>query len=373
MKYFLIAGEASGDLHASHLIAALRKQDAAAGFRFFGGDEMAVAAGDPPLRHYRTLAYMGFVQVALHLRTILRALDECCDEIRRWRPDCLILVDYPGFNLRVAEVVHREALCPVYYYIAPKVWAWKEGRVKRIRRDVDHIFSILPFEEDFFWNKHRCPMTYVGNPTVDEVALVSSSPVPDGRPMIALLPGSRTAEIRDNLSRMYAAVKPFMTQGYDVVVAGAPAQDAALYQQLCPEAEVRFGQTYHILRAATAALVTSGTATLEAALCGVPQVVCYYMRGGRLVNWLRPLFLKVPYISLPNLICGREIVPELIAADMMPRIVEQHLADILPGGAARDRQEQDYAELRQRLGNPGAAERCACEVLRCLAQARQEP
>lgn len=368
MKYFLIAGEASGDLHASHLIAALRQQDPAAEFRFFGGDAMAAAAGCAPLRHYRTLAYMGFIQVALHLRTILRGLRQACDAIRQWRPDCLILVDYPGFNLKVAATIHKEALCPIYYYIAPKVWAWKERRVKRIRRDVDHIFSILPFEVEFFEKKHHCPITYVGNPSLDEVAQTPALLPPPDEKLIALLPGSRTAEIQTNLPRMYAAARPFAEQGYRLVVAGAPSQPKALYQRLCPEAEVLFDQTFALLQKASAALVTSGTATLETALFGVPQVVCYFMRCGRLVKALRPYFLKVPFISLPNLICGREIIPELVASDMNPQLLQQHLAALLPDGPARRQQQADYAEMRRLLGEPGAPQRCAREILSRLQQ-----
>lgn len=364
MKYFLIAGEASGDLHASHLIAALRQQDPEAEFRFFGGDAMAAAAGCAPLRHYRTLAYMGFIQVALHLRTILRGLGQACDAIREWRPDCLILVDYPGFNLKVAATVHKEALCPVYYYIAPKVWAWKERRVKRIRRDVDHIFSILPFEVEFFEKKHHCPVTYVGNPSLDEVAQTPAVLPPPAEKFIALLPGSRTAEIETNLPRMYAAARPFSGQGYRLVVAGAPSQPAELYQRLCPEAEVLFDQTFALLQQASAALVTSGTATLETALFGVPQVVCYYMRCGRLVKALRPYFLKVPFISLPNLICGREIIPELVASDMTADNIHRHLTALLPEGTARSAQRQGYEEMRRLLGEPGAPHRCAAEIIK---------
>lgn len=364
MKYFLIAGEASGDLHASHLIAALRQQDPEAEFRFFGGDAMAAAAGCAPLRHYRTLAYMGFIQVALHLRTILSGLRQACDAIREWRPDCLILVDYPGFNLKVAATVHKEALCPVYYYIAPKVWAWKERRVKRIRRDVDHIFSILPFEVEFFEKKHHCPVTYVGNPSLDEVAQTPAVLLPPAEKLIALLPGSRTAEIETNLPLMYAAARPFAGQGYRLVVAGAPSQPAELYQRLCPEAEVLFDQTFALLQQASAALVTSGTATLETALFGVPQVVCYYMRCGCLVKALRPYFLKVPFISLPNLICGREIIPELVASDMTADNIHRHLTALLPEGVARSAQQQGYEEMRRLLGEPGAPHRCAAEIIK---------
>lgn len=374
MKYFLIAGEASGDLHAGHLIQALKQKDAEAEFRFYGGDEMARAASTPPLRHYRTLAYMGIVQVALHLRTILQGMQECKEAIREWKPDCVILVDYPGFNLSIAEFVHNEGICPVYYYISPKIWAWKEGRIKRIKHDVDHLFSILPFEVDYFEHKHNYPITYVGNPTVDELAPLPELSRADSH-IIALLPGSRTAEIKDNLPLMLEAALPLCKEGYEIQIAGAPSQPKELYRTIVKAAlhkkkaghhiapQLRFGQTAELLRTATAALVTSGTATLETALIGTPQVVCYYMRGGRLINWLRPLILKVPFISLPNLVCGRNIVPELIAADMNPDNIRQHLQKLLPGGQARSQQISDYAELRQLMGEPGAPQRCAENII----------
>lgn len=371
MKYFLIAGEASGDLHASHLMAALRAQDSEAEFRFFGGDEMARAAGHEPLRHYKTLAYMGLVQVALHLRTILRGMKQCKIAIKEWRPDCVILVDYPGFNLKIAKYVHQMHLCPVYYYISPKIWAWKEGRIRQIKRDVDHLYSILPFEVDFFERRHNYPITYVGNPTVDEIAaLPCPAEAPDSRPVIALLPGSRTAEIRTNLPLMLQAAEPYWQQGYDVVVAGAPSQPIEMYEGA---PRVVFGETFQLLQRATAALVTSGTATLETAILGVPQVVCYHIRGGRIINWGKPYVLKVPYISLPNLICQREIIPELIAADLNPRNLQRHLAAILPGGESREQQLQDYADLRARLGEPGAPQRCAADIVRRLQEAKNAP
>ncbi|MCQ2266237.1 MAG: lipid-A-disaccharide synthase [Bacteroidaceae bacterium] len=377
MKYFLIAGEASGDLHAGHLISALRAQDERAEFRFFGGEQMARAAGCAPLRHYRTLAYMGIVQVVLHLPTILRGMRECKEAISEWRPDCIILVDYPGFNLDIAKFVHREGICPVYYYIAPKIWAWKEYRIKRIKRDVDHLFSILPFEVDFFEDKHHYPITYVGNPTMDEVVGlgVDMRVTPEERDVtltervIALLPGSRTAEVRDNLAIMLQAAASYRDQGYRIVVSQAPSQPASLYEsimqavgeeaELCPRPFLEWEERDRL----TAALVTSGTASLEVALLGIPQVVCYKMSGGRLVNWLRPHVLKVPYISLPNLICQRAVVPELIAADMTPASLSAHLRDLLPGGPARLQQLRDYHALRQRLGEPGAPKHCAAAIL----------
>lgn len=372
MRYFLIAGEASGDLHASHLMRALRVRDPEAEFRFYGGDLMASVA-DGLLCHYRELAYMGFVQVALHARTILHGLARCREAIAEWRPDAVILVDYPGFNLRIAKYVHAAGLCPVYYYISPKIWAWKEGRIRRIRRDVDGLFSILPFEVPFFEEKHHYPITYVGNPTVDEVADYMGKhgePRPDGC-TIALLPGSRRQEIRDNLSRMLRAAAPL--KQYRLALAQAPNVERSFYEEIVRRSGVASdriewveGDTYGLLSRATVALVTSGTATLETALFRVPQVVCYYMRAGWLVSLLRPYFLKVPYISLVNLIAGREVVPELVAGDMEKSRIRHCLERILPGGEGRAEQLAGYAEVSRRLGSPGAPDRAAAEIIRRL-------
>ncbi len=365
MKYFLIAGEASGDLHASHLITALKAQDAEAEIRFIGGDEMALAAGCAPLRHYSTLAYMGFIQVVLHLRTILQGMTQCKKYIQEWHPDCVILVDYPGFNLGIAEFVHRQGICPVYYYISPKIWAWKEGRIHRIRRDVDHLFSILPFEVDFFEGKHHYPITYVGNPTVDEIAQAGIHYTPQRT--IALLPGSRTAEIQSNLPAMLEAALPYADKGYRIVVSRAPSQPQSLYDSIVRgRAEMFSGKSFDLLQQAEVALVTSGTATLETALIGVPQVVCYYMRMGAIVKRLRPLLLKVPFISLPNLVCQREIIPELVGSDMNASNLGQHLAGLVEGGERRAQQLQDYHDLRQRMGEPGAPQRCAAGIIERL-------
>ena len=229
MKFFIIAGEASGDLHAAHLMRAIKQQCPGAEFRYYGGEQMQ-AEGGTLLCHYRQLAYMGFVQVALHLRTILRGMARCKREIEAWQPDALILVDYPGFNLKMARYVKQRAICPVFYYISPKIWAWKEHRINAIRRDVDRLFSILPFEVDFFERKHHYPISYVGNPTVDEVSAychTHGTPVPDGR-TIALLPGSRRQEITDNLSRMLCAVRPWASS-HHIVVAMAPGVEPAFY------------------------------------------------------------------------------------------------------------------------------------------------
>ena len=377
MNYYFIAGEASGDLHASHLIAALKAEDPNAEFRGFGGDLME-AQGMTLVRHYRDLAFMGFVAVVLHARTILRGLQQCKDDIVAWRPDVVILVDYPGFNLKIAKFVHSIGLCPVYYYIAPKLWAWKEWRIKALKRDVDELFSILPFEVEFFEQKHGFPIHYVGNPSVDEVAAfkaVAASQMPQ-QPHIALLAGSRLQEIRDNLPRMIEAALPFADR-YRLVVAGAPGVDAATYQKYIAaterrvgqsiDIEVVYGRTYDILSQATAALVTSGTATLETALFRVPQVVCYFMQAGRLASFARKLVLKIPYISLVNLVAGREVVPELVAEQMTVAACRAHLTAILPGGAAREAQLQGYADVAARLGEPGAPQRAASTICHLLS------
>ena len=379
MKYFLIAGEASGDLHAAHLMKALLAIDPTASFRYYGGDCMQ-AVGGTLLCHYRHLAYMGFVQVALHLPTILRGMRRCKAEIARWRPDAVILVDYPGFNLNIAKYVSRQALCPVYYYISPKIWAWKEHRIHAIRRCVDRLFSILPFEVDFFEKKHHYPISYVGNPTMDEVSAYLSEhgqPRPDGH-TIALLPGSRRQEITDNLSRMLQAVKPLCVKGgaespWQIRIAVAPAMPRELYTGIVQRAgmparsvQLVEGQTYGLLHRATAALVTSGTATLETALFRVPQVVCYFMRCGWLVSRIRPYFLQVPFISLVNLIVGREVVPELVAGDMTATEVRRRLLHILPGAPGRAAMLQGYDELAGKLGQPGAPRRAAAEIVQLL-------
>lgn len=385
MRYFLIAGEASGDLHAAHLIRAIRQNDAEAQFQGFGGDLMA-AEGMTLLRHYRTLAFMGFVQVALHLPTILRGMAECKNAIRAWKPDCVIFVDYPGFNLNIAAWVKREQICPTFYYIAPKIWAWKEGRIHRIRRDIDRLFSILPFEVDFFEKKHHYPISYVGNPSFDEIeafrhehpsdleAFCRTHNLSAERPILALLAGSRRTEIAANLPRMIAAARLADPEGRaQRVLAAAPGIDDAEYAPYLEGKNITLVReaTFPLLQHAHAALVTSGTATLETAIFGVPQVVCYHIRGGRIINRLRPLFLKCPFISLVNLIADREIVPELIAADMSPTIIAQHLRPLLADDSPeRDDQLRGYADLRHRLGEVGAPLHAAKEMVARLRENR---
>ena len=381
MRYYIIAGEASGDVHASHLMRAIKQEDAAARFRCFGGDMMA-AEGAELVQHYRDLAYMGFWPVIKHLPTILRGMKHCQKDILEWQPDVLILVDYPGFNLKIARFIKQHSTIPVVYYIAPKLWAWKEHRIRDIKRDVDLLLSILPFEVPYFEEKHSYHINYVGNPTVDEVsAYQKEHPANadafrkenclDERPIIALLPGSRKQEVRDNLRRMLEAAEPY-SKDYQLVLAAAPGLTDDFYAECIQLSTFNFqlstsrivrDQTFRLLQHSTAALVTSGTATLETALFRVPQVVCYYIKAGRLASLARRLFLKVPYISLVNLVCGEEVVPELVAEQMNVSNVRLHLASILPGGPAREAQLKGYERMANILGEPGAPARAAKKIV----------
>ncbi|THG69448.1 lipid-A-disaccharide synthase [Bacteroides faecichinchillae] len=376
MKYYLIVGEASGDLHASHLMSALKTEDPQADFRFFGGDLMA-AAGGTMVKHYKELAYMGFIPVLLHLRTIFANMKRCKEDIVAWNPDVVILVDYPGFNLNIAKFVHAQTRIPVYYFISPKIWAWKEYRIKNIKRDVDELFSILPFEVEFFEDKHQYPIHYVGNPTMDEVTayqeanpknfreFITDNNLED-KPIIALLAGSRKQEIKDNLPDMLKAVSGF--PNYQVVLAGAPSILPEYYKQYIGQAKVKivFEQTYRLLQHAEVALVTSGTATLETALFRVPQVVCYYTPIGRVISFLRRHILKVKYISLVNLIADREVVKELVADTMTVGNMQQELKNILEDSEYRKTMLAGYTYVAERLGPAGASKQAAREMLRIL-------
>ena len=392
MKYYLIAGEASGDLHASHLMQALKQRDAEAQFRFFGGDLMT-AVGGTRVRHYRELAYMGFIPVLLHLRTILKNMKMCKQDITQWQPDVVILVDYPGFNLDIAKYVHSQRLTAnsqkpkVFYYISPKIWAWKEYRIKNIKRDVDELFSILPFEVDFFEKKHHYPIHYVGNPTAHEVREYLASPPPppqvgrgeccasesplylegDRRRLIALLAGSRQQEIKDNLPAMIEATKHLAGQ-YDIVLAGAPSIDPAYYQQFIAGTAVRLvvNETYPLLAKATAALVTSGTATLETCMFRVPQVVCYETPLPRLIGFLKRHFIKVKYVSLVNLIANREVVRELVAETFSVANIRRELEAVLPGGAGREQMLSDYDQVHRILGDSHAPDEAARIMIETL-------
>ncbi len=370
MKYYLIVGEASGDLHASHLMQSLKKQDAHAEFRFFGGD-MMMAVGGTRVKHYKDLAYMGFIPVLLHLPTILRNMKMCQQDFLQWQPDVVILVDYPGFNLKIAKFVKANTKIPVYYYISPKIWAWKEYRIKNIKRDVDEMFSILPFEVDFYEKKHHYSIHYVGNPTAQEVReyMENSGSAKDAeRPVIALLAGSRKQEIKDNLPAMIAATR-HLTADYDIVLAGAPSIEPAYYQQFLQDSAVRLviNETYKLLSQATAALVTSGTATLETAMFRVPQVVCYETPIPQVIAFLKKHFIKVKYISLVNLIANREVVPELVADTFSVENIRQHLESILPGGPERQTMLDGYEEVHRRLGDSHAPDVAAQQIYKLLS------
>lgn len=376
MKYYLIAGEASGDLHASNLMRALKACDAEAEFRFFGGDLMQ-AVGVTLVKHYRDLAYMGFVQVALHAGTIMRGMKQCKEDIVAWHPDVVILVDYPGFNLKIAKYMKTHTQIPVYYYISPKIWAWKEYRIKDIRRYVDELFSILPFEVPFFAG-HDYPIHYVGNPCVDAVAefkaeyretreeFCARHGLNPQLPVVALLAGSRKQEIKDNLPIMLAATKHF--KGFQWVIAGAPGIAEEMYRRFDIQgAKVIFSETYPLLTHSYAAMVTSGTATLETALFRVPQVVCYYMKFGKVVSWLRGLVLKVEHISLVNLVADFAVVRELVADGMNERELKEELDQLLLDDFYRSRMLREYDEMvLGPLGEAGASEHAATKMLELL-------
>lgn len=369
MKYYLIAGEASGDLHASNLMQSLWKHDKEADFRFFGGDLMQ-SVGGTLVRHYRDMAFMGIVPVVLNARTILRNLAFCKKDIAAYHPDAVILVDYPGFNLKIAKYVKTKLDIPVYYYISPKVWAWKKYRVKSFKKYVDEMLSILPFEVDFF-REHQYKVHYVGNPTVDAIVqrdhkeetfsqFVEANGL-DNKPVIALLAGSRKQEITNNLPSMLEAVKGY-SDGYQLIVAGAPGIDPAFYGNFIssfPPAKVLFNQTYRILAQSDAALVTSGTATLETALLNVPQVVCYKTPMPKITYWVFKNILHTPYISLVNLICNREVVKELFARFFTIDNIRKELKQILHVQSYRQNMLSNYEEMRQILGGPGASDRAA--------------
>lgn len=375
MKYYLIVGEASGDLHASNLMKAIKSVDSSAEFRFFGGDLMSAVGGEC-VKHYRELAYMGFIPVLMHLRTIFSNMSLCKKDIVAWNPDVLILVDYPGFNLSIAEHIHKNTQIPVYYYISPKIWAWKEHRIKNIKRDVDELFSILPFEIDFFEKKHDYRINYIGNPCVDAVdAFLRNAPEERGafierngladKPIVALLAGSRKQEIKANLPMMLEAVKHY--PGYQPVIAGAPGIDKEFYKPyLDAGARIVFGETYNILNNAHAALVTSGTATLETGIFRVPQVVCYATPMARLYSWLKKRFLKVKFVSLVNLVAGREVVRELVAADMTIDNIKSELGKILIDGEERAAMLKEYDRMLEILGEAGASERAAGKMVALL-------
>ncbi len=374
MRYFIIAGEASGDLHASNLMRELKKQDSAAEFCFLGGDLMA-AQGGKMVKNYREMAFMGFVAVAMNARTVLKNIADCKNAIAEFKPDVVILVDYPSFNLRIARYVKENFKTPVYYYISPKIWAWKEYRIKDIRKYVDKMFTIFPFETSFY-AKHNYPVEYVGNPTVDSVEsrdnckqtfqeFCSINELSD-KPIIALLAGSRKQEISACLPRMLKAAGNF--PDFQVVVAGAPGIELDYYRAVLKDDKVQivFGQTYELLQYSQAAIVNSGTATLETALIGTPQVVVYHQSLGRLAYWMKDLIIKVKYISLVNLIAENEVVKELIAHLFTVENMTAELRKILYDSTYRQKMLQGYSTIKTALGEKGTAERAAAKIVSYL-------
>lgn len=369
MKYYLIVGEASGDLHASRLMQSLMQYDPAAEFRFLGGDLMQ-RVGGTRVKHYRELAYMGFVPVLLHLPTIFKNMKMCKEDIVRWQPDVVILIDYPGFNLSIAKYVKKNTNIPVFYYISPKIWAWKEWRIEAIKRDVKEMFSILPFEIAFYEKKHHYKIHYVGNPTKEEVDNFQHVYTESkdefcqrnnlsSKPIIAILAGSRKQEIKDNLPSMLEAARHF--EDYQMVIAAAPSIEKSYYKKYLGDSEAKMVelQTYELLTHSTAALVTSGTATLETALLNVPQVVCYETPVPKLIRFAFKHIIKVRFISLVNLIADKEIVQELLADRFSIYNIANELYRILPGQPARERMLADYQIVREHLGDAVAPDNAA--------------
>ncbi len=364
MRYYLIAGEASGDLHGSNLIKALHKQDTNADIRCWGGDSME-AAGATLVKHYRELAFMGFVEVIMHLPTILKNIDTCKQDILAYNPDVLVLIDYPGFNMRIAEWAKKLGI-KVVYYISPQVWAWKEKRVIKLKRDVDKMLVILPFEEDFY-KKWNYKVTYVGHPLIEVVTDEKSKPVSQPlseKPIIALLPGSRSQEIKAKLPVMLQMIPHFPQ--YEFIIAQASAQPDSLYAEIMGEKKVKMvkADTYNLLRQSAAALVTSGTATLETALFGVPEVVCY--KGNAISFWLAKKLVSIKYISLVNLIMDKPVIKELIQEDLNETSLKSALDELLYDDTYKSELQKDYAELWHKLGNTHASTKAAEEIIKLV-------
>ncbi len=372
MKYFIIAGEASGDIHGAQLIRALREGDPQAQFRFLGGDLMSGAAGVPPLVHYRDMAYMGFIEVAKHLRRILGFMERTKEQIMRYGPDAVILIDYPSFNLKIARFAH-DAGIPAYYFISPKVWAWKEYRVKQIKRYVRRVFSILPFEVDFY-RKHDYEVDYVGNPTVGEIDEAISgfstredfcrrNNLPADKPIIALVPGSRKKEIRDNLPAMISAA--LSLADYLPAVAAAPNISHDLYGEILGNTGIPVvsGQTFELVYHARAAAVTSGTATLETALLGTPQVACYRMNGSKWLYKFYRRLIKGKYVTLPNLISDSPLIPELLLHNCTENAILGHLRQLTAESPQREAMKRGYSRLREILGDSDCARTTAQKII----------
>jgi lipid-A-disaccharide synthase len=369
MKYYIIAGEASGDLHGSNLMKALYKEDPTADIRFWGGDLMQNIGGTL-VKHYKELAFMGFVEVLFHLKTILNNIKICKNDISDFQPDVLVFIDYPGFNLRIAKWA-KVAGFKTHYYISPQVWAWKENRITEIKRDVDKMYVILPFEKDFYEKKHQYPVEFVGHPLIDAI---HNHPVKDSaifrkenqlndKPIIAILPGSRKQEITKMLSVMLSVVKEF--PNYQFVIAGAPSQEYSFYEIFISNENIKFisNKTYDLLSNATAALVTSGTATLETALFKVPEVVCY--KGSSISYQIAKRIITLKYISLVNLIMDTEVVTELIQGNCNTKQIREELKKILDPNY-RNTLLQQYEVLEEKLGGIGASEKTARLIIEDL-------
>lgn len=360
-KYFIIAGEASGDLHGASLIEALKREDSEAQFMYLGGDLMAAASGVQPLIHYRDMAYMGFIEVIRHLPAILGFMSKAKQAIAQHRPDAVILIDYPSFNLKIAKYAFSLGI-PCFYFISPKVWVWKEYRVKEIKRYISRLFSILPFETAFY-RKHNYEVEYVGNPSVKEIAeaakhfahfstFVADSGLDDEKPIIAIVPGSRVKEIRDNLPTMVAAAARH-AHDYQLVIAGAPSISQKLYDEVLEplglSVPVLRGKTFELVHHARVALVTSGTATLETAILGTPQVACYRMNGSKWIYKFYRRLLKGKYVTLPNLITDSEVIPELLLHFCSADAIDSHLSALLEDGVERSRMLEGYSRMMQTL------------------------
>lgn len=371
MKYYLIAGEASGDLHASNLMRGIKKNDPNAEFRYFGGDLM-IAQGGTLVKHYREMAFMGFVEVLMNIRSISKNLKTCKEDLIAYKPDVVILVDYPGFNLRIARFAKESGL-KVFYYIAPKVWAWNESRVKHLKNYIDKLFIIFPFEIEYF-KKHSIEPIFEGNPSIDAIAFkmnkeqtfddfIKLNNLPQ-KPIIALVAGSRKQEIKYNLPQMLKMVAKF--PDYQFVIAGAPSLNISVYQKYIKDTPVSivYNQTYQLFKHSTLALVTSGTATLESALINTPEVVCY--KGGFFSMLIAWIVIKVKYISLVNLNMNREVVTELKQYDLNENRLFKEVSAILPGNPQRKVMLSDFEKLREILGGEGASERVGAKVVSLL-------
>ncbi|MBB3185849.1 lipid-A-disaccharide synthase [Microbacter margulisiae] len=376
MKYFIIAGEASGDLHGSNLMRALKNKDSNAKFRFLGGDLMKTEGGEP-LIHLKKMAFMGFIPILLHLRTILKNISITKNAIWDFAPDVLILIDYPSFNLRIARFAKKQLGLSIYYYISPKLWAWKEYRIKEIKQYIDAILCIFPFEVDFYHNHQYQNVFYVGNPLIDAMPDPSSEhPSFDvfcqcnhlsNKPIIALLAGSREKEIQDNLPLMLSVISQFID--YQFVIAGAPGIDPLFYQQFFNDqtpVKLVFNQTYSLLQQSQAAIVTSGTATLETALLKVPQAVVYHLTPARLTPILKKWIIRTPYISLVNIIAQKQVVIELIGAEVTTQRLTKELTQMLYNNQYRTAILNEYKEIQAKLGQRGASQIAADKIIQLL-------